>query len=83
MIRDDGSPEVSIGNNKVYGISGDEMWKALASQSYKSADPLKLSYSMGLLDKIMQKIPVKRLVCDMTDDAAFAAYEGVFGGGIS
>lgn len=83
VIRDDGSPEVSIGNNKVYGISGDEMWKALASQSYKSADPLKLSYSMGLLDKIMQKIPVKRLVCDMTDDAAFAAYEGVFGGGIS
>lgn len=76
-------PLVSIGKNRVYSMDHDEKWRALASQSYKSEDPVKLAHSMGMLDRMLQRVTVKRLVCDMTDDAAFAAYEGVFGGGIS
>lgn len=82
-VDEDTDPLVCIGKNKVYSMDRDEIWKALASQSYKSGDPVKLAHSMGLLDMIMQKVPVKRLVCDMTDDAASAAYEGAFGGSIS
>ena len=74
---------VRKGNNAVFELDRDEKWKALASQSYKSSDPLKLSYSMTLLDEIIKRIPVRRLVCDMSEKAALTAYEGAGFGSIS
>ena len=82
-MKPDGQPVVNIGNNYVFDLDHDERWAIMASQSYKSSDPLKLSRSIKLTDRIIQKVPVKLLLCDMSDDAARAAYEGVFGGGIS
>lgn len=82
-MKPDGQPVINIGNNYVFDMDHDEKWAIMASQSYKSSNPLKLARSIALADKIMQAVPVKRLVCDMSDDAAKAAYEGVCGGSIS
>ena len=81
--KQEGQPVVNIGNNYVFDLDHDEKWAIMASQAYKSSNPLKLAHSIELTDKIMQTVPLKRLVCDMSDNAAMAAYEGVFGGGIS
>lgn len=76
-------PEIQIGKNCVFDLNNNEKWAALASQSYKSPNPLNIARSIEIADTIMQRIPIKRLVCDMSEEAVQAAYEGVFGGSIT
>ena len=74
---------VKKGNNSVFELDHEEKWKTLASQSYKSSNSLRLAHSMTLLDEIIKKVPVRRLVCDMSEEAALTAYEGAGFGSIT
>lgn len=74
---------VRNGANAVYEMSKEEKWRILASQSYKPRDPVRLSHSMMLIDRLLQMVPVRRLVCDISREAAITAYEGVGYGSIS
>ena len=70
-------PTLHKGNNAVYDMSADAVWNVLCSQSYRSGDPVHLAHSIELLDRLRCKVPVKGLVCDMSDEAAVAAYQGL------
>lgn len=76
-------PLIAKGRNAVFELDNEDKWKAAASQSYKSGDPLKLAHSMSLLDEIIKEVPIRRLVCDMSEEAALTAYEGAGFGDIS
>ncbi len=73
---------VRKGKNVVLDLTYDEKWKIMVSQSYKSKDPAMQGHTMTLIDKIISNVSIKKIVCDMSDDAALAAYEGVFCGNI-
>ena len=54
-----------------------ESWRILMQQTFKSESEDRMARTLELLDKLQEKVTVKRLVCALNDKAAEKAYEGL------
>ncbi len=63
--------------NKITKISFKEAFSALIAQSYCGEDKAHLIATVALLQKIGQKVAFYRLECNMNEDAAIVAYNGM------
>ena len=65
--------------NMIERVSFMECYPLLLQQIYRSSDPEKIVKTMELLKKIGEVVPLYRLKCTMEKEAAWVAYEGIFG----
>lgn len=64
--------------NTVVGNADElEAWRILAQQTFKSPTAEGTAMTLELLDRLMQKVPLKKLSCALNDNAAQEAYEGL------
>ena len=47
----------------------------LLNQSYRPTDPELMDLTLGILDKIIEKVPVYELFCNISTDAVLTSYE--------
>lgn len=63
--------------NKIYPLDSNEAFINLYTQIYKMDDTDKVSKTFELINKIMEKVSLYKLECNMEDDAAIVSYEGM------
>lgn len=54
-----------------------ESWRILMQQTFKGGSEDGMAKTLELLDKLQEAVPVKRLVCALSDKAAEEAYDGL------
>lgn len=65
-------------HNEIAQISFKEALPVLLSQSYRNADKMHMIKTVELLERASQTIGFYRLKCNMEDEAAFVAYNGIY-----
>jgi hypothetical protein len=65
--------------NTIERVSFMEYYPLLFQQVYRSSEPEYMTKTMELLMKIGENMPLYRLRCTMDKEAAWVAYEGIFG----
>ena len=65
--------------NTIERVSFMEYYPLLFQQVYRSSEPEYMTKTMELLMKIGENVPLYRLQCTMDKEAAWVAYEGIFG----
>lgn len=63
--------------NRIDRISSAEALPMILQQTHRPADPGKLFYLLGLVERMMEAVPIYRLKCNMDPDAARVAFDGM------
>ena len=63
--------------NHIEPVTAREAWPILMQQSSRPADPVKLKQVMCLIDRLSANVKLYRLGCNMEQEAAVTAYEGM------
>ena len=69
--------------NHIEPLSRRAAYPRILQQTYRPGDPQRLSATLQLVDRLLRRVPVYRLGCNMEPEAARVAYEGMaYGNGI-
>lgn len=68
--------------NHIAPLSRREAYPRILQQTYRSRNPEKLPDTLRLVDQLLEKVPVYRLDCNMSPEAAVVAYEGMYAKGM-
>ena len=63
--------------NHIESISPKLVYSLLLQQTYRPSDPVKMAKTLQLLDRLMEKIELYTLGCNMDQTAAIMAFEGM------
>lgn len=63
--------------NHIEAVTKSEAYSMLLQQVYRPADILKMQETLGLIDRLAEKVGLYRLGCNMDISAAQTAYEGM------
>ena len=66
--------------NSIVSITGKEAFPELLKQCYRPKDFRRTAQTLTLLGQLTQNVPIYRLRCNMTPEAAKVAYTGMNGG---
>lgn len=66
-------------NNSIQKITAKDAFSTLFSQTYRFDEPSGMRNVLSCIDKMVNSIPTYRLKCNMNDDAAIVAYQGMKG----
>ncbi|MBQ8321743.1 MAG: hypothetical protein IJX92_05200 [Clostridia bacterium] len=66
-------------NNRILAVDKKYLLPKIFSQTYRAVSPIALSKTLGLIDKMLDKVSLYELYCNMNPDAATVAYEGMRG----
>ena len=64
-------------NNRIEQISKSQAWNMLIQQTYRPSSPEALAQTLFLLDNLSEKTELYLLGCNMEEDAAVTAYNGM------
>ena len=65
--------------NSIEKISAKEAVATVFGQTYRFNEPFGMTNVLACVDKMVNTVPTYRLKCNMNDDAAIVAYEGMKG----
>ncbi len=65
--------------NQIVPVSVKEGYALLLQQTYRPKDPLALAKTLKLLDKLLSRVEIYRLGCNMDPSAALVSYRGMNG----
>lgn len=65
--------------NEIERVDFSEFYPMLIQQSFRPADPEGMVKTMGFIKALGGNVPLYRLRCNMEDEAAKVAYEGIYG----
>lgn len=63
--------------NRIERLGKEEAMARLLEQTYRSENPEKVMKTLAMLKEIVDHVPVYALYCNMEEDAAITAYEGM------
>ena len=63
--------------NRIEKVDKDEAMARLLEQTYRSEEPYRVAKTLGMLKEMIDHVPVYALYCNMEEDAALTAYEGM------
>lgn len=66
-------------DNRIEKMNPLEVFATLFSQSYRPKDAQRLTDVMAVLKRIAEEIPIYTVHCNMDDEAAIVAHDGIFG----
>lgn len=66
-------------NNSIQKITSKDAFSTLFSQTYRFNEPSGMRNVLSCIDKMVNSIPTYRLKCNMEDEAATVAYQGMKG----
>lgn len=64
-------------DNRIERVSGKEVYPMFVQQTYRPSQKESMLKTFDLLDRILEKVPVYDLYCNMAPEAARIAYEGM------
>lgn len=66
-------------SNSIEKTIGASEFPKIYSQTYRAHNPLFMQKTLALIDKLLQKVPVYKLCCNMEKDAPIVSYNGMKG----
>lgn len=63
--------------NKIRRISPSEMLMVVFNQTIRPAEPEKMENLLGILDKLLTSVPLYRLECDVSEEAAKTSFDAM------